>query len=111
MNEFLAYRAAYDDMQSDAQVLDTRDRIKELQDQLFQLEAPYRARMAEAEVVIRAAVLKQAKSVTLHDVYARYISGRRSTSWKSVAEEMKAPEDVIEKHTKVGEAKVTVEVV
>jgi len=107
---FKQYREAYDEMQADTKVLDVRERIEELQDQLRELESPYRERMAAAEKAIVEAVLAQKQTTTLFNIKASYTTGKRSTSWKSVATEMKAPDDVIEKYTKIGDPFVKIEV-
>ena len=109
MNEFQLYREAYDAMEADPKVLGLRQRIEKLQDALVATESPYRQKMDEAEWVIRESILAQGQSVTLHNVKAIYTKGRRSTSWKSVAEEMGAPEEIVVKFTKIGEPSVKVE--
>lgn len=108
---FELYRTAYDEMESNQAVLSTRAQIESLQEHLAELEAPYRERMGTAETAIKALVLNEKKPVTLHRVYAKYTRGARSTSWKSVATELRAPKKVIERYTKVGEPRVKVEVV
>lgn len=108
---FQAYRDAYDALQSDPTVLAIRQQIEELEERLFEVESPYKSRMAKAEEEIRTTVLAEGHSVTLHGVKATYYSGRRSTSWKSVAEEFSPPDELVAKYTTVGEPSVKVEIV
>lgn len=104
------YKQAHDEMLLDIRVSDVRDEISALQFKLSELEKPYRTRMEEAADYIKEVVLKQGKSVTLHDVYARYTKGRLSTAWKKVAVACKAPQDIIDKHTKQGNPSVRVSI-
>jgi len=108
MDPFLEYRQAYDELQNDPEARELRERIRGLQELLVKGEEKYQKRMAKAEAEIVAAVLEQGKSATLHNVEAQYHKGRESTSWKGVAGEMNAPEDVIARFTKIGEATVLV---
>ena len=108
MDAFEEYRKAYDQMAADLEVAAAWDAIVEAQKRHGELCQPYQERMKAAEEHIRGLVLEEGKSVTLHNVEARYTKGRASTSWKSVAEEIAAPADIIAKHTKDGDPSVSV---
>lgn len=107
---FKEYRQAYDGMEADPAILRARRAIEQYQASLMMLEAPFREKIARAEAEIARVVLAQEKSVTLFGVYARYTRGRRSTSWKSVATAMKAPQKLVDEHTRVGKPSVSVSV-
>jgi len=108
---FEEYRKAYDSMEGDPAVLRARHAIEQYQASLESLEAPYREKMAEAGDRIIEAVLPLRESVTLCGIYARYTKGRSSTSWKSVATVMKAPQELVDEHTTVGKPSVSVAIV
>ena len=119
---FEDYRKAYDELQDNESVNVLRGEIDllvekhdaklfKLQKLLAEVEMPYRSRMAGAEGEIKKAVLKQGASVTLHNVQAKFAKGRMSTSWKKVAVEVNASQDVIGKHTSYGKPSVSVSVV
>lgn len=108
MDPFLAYRQAHDELDADPNVTTLSLELERARLAWEDARKPYLDRMREAEEVIRGAVLEQGKSVTLHNVEARYSKGRASTSWKSVADEVGAPPEIVAKHTKEGEPSVSV---
>ncbi|MCJ7528834.1 MAG: hypothetical protein MUO37_12190 [Methyloceanibacter sp.] len=108
MDPFQEYRFAHDELEADREVAALWDAVVEAQRKHDLACIPYRERMSAAEAVIIGAVLEQGKSVTLHNIEARYMKGRSSTSWKSVAEEIGAPPEIVAKHTKEGEPSVMV---
>ena len=108
MDAFLEFRKAHDEMGADPNIAAMWDAVVAAQKAHADACAPYEQRMAEARDAIAAAVLEQGKSVTLHNVEARYTKGRSSTAWKSVAEEVGAPPEVVAKHTKEGSPSVSV---
>lgn len=107
---FKEYRKAHDEMENNSAIADLREALNQAQEALAQAEKPYRERIAKAADEIKATVLEQGKSVTLFDVEASYKKGRRSTSWKKIAEEMNPPESIISRHTKYGNPSVSVKV-
>ena len=107
---FEEYRKAYDEMEADAEIINLRANIFNLQCLLRDAEGKYRPRMDEAEKAIKDAVLKQENNVTLHDVYAKFTKGRLSTSWKKVAVACDAPQEIIDANTKQGKPSVSVSV-
>ncbi len=108
---FEGYRQAYDSMEADPAIKRARQAIEQYQASLEKLKAPYREKMAETEAEIVEVILVQRESLTLHGVYARYARGRVSRSWKSIATDMQAPQELIDEHTKVGKPSVSVKVV
>jgi hypothetical protein len=111
MDAFEEYRKAHDELDADPVVAALWDGVVAAQKLHAEATAPYQDRMRVAEEVIRGMVLEEGHSVTLHGVEARYTKGRASTSWKSVAEAVGAPAEVIAKHTKEGDPSVSVRVV
>jgi hypothetical protein len=115
MDPFLEYRNAHDEMEKDEAVAAAWDRVVAIQKSEADARADhdaaclkYRERMNLAAEEIRGAVLEQAKSVTLHNVEAKYTKGRVSVSWKSVADEVGAPPEIIAKHSKEGDPTVAI---
>jgi len=111
MEGFEEYRIAYDAMEADPAILKARKALADYQASLIEIERPYRDRMCEAAVGITALTLSEQKSITLFGVEARYTKGRETVSWKSVAQDLNPPEELIGKYTKTGEPSVNIKVV
>lgn len=107
---FKDFREAYDAMEKDVAVQQTRHIIIGYQKSLEKLEAPYREQMAAAESNIIEAVLKTRKTTTLFGVVAKFFKGRTTCSWKSVALALNPPKGLVEKFTNVGKPKVQVQI-
>jgi len=107
---FKDYGEAHDAMERDAAVQSTRNLILGYQKSLEKLEAPYRQRMAVAETNIIQAVLQTQKTTTLFGVVAKFFKGRKSVSWKSVAQVFKPSERLVAEFTTVGKPKVKVQI-
>ena len=108
---FRDYRQAYDEMEANQEIQITRQVIISTKERLAELEKPYRDRIAQAQEEITKAVLQSKKTTTLFGVIAKFFKPRRSTAWKSVAQAMDPPQDLIDKFTKYGEPRVQVSVV
>ena len=111
------YSRAHAEMMADPKItalideLETaRTHVKYVSSQLAAVEAPYTRRLTEAADAIRTAVLEADRSITSHDVAAKIMKGRASTSWKKVATEAGAGSVLIEKHTRYGPKRVQIEV-
>jgi hypothetical protein len=133
---FQLYREIHDAMNADATVQQARAAHREAEAKLAELraqheaeesafvseliesaraaaqwEAPYRARMDDAQATISAAVVSIGQSVTEFGVEAKLSAGRRSTEWKNVALRMNASQALIDEYTTPGRASVTVRVI
>lgn len=98
---FRKYRDVYLQMESDPRVQSLRDTIGKLQEKLEDAESVYKAQLSELEDGIKSLVLDAEESQEEHGVKATYTE-RKNTSWKSVALEFNPPDELVDKHTKVG---------
>ncbi|MFH1485599.1 MAG: hypothetical protein ABIH46_05985 [Chloroflexota bacterium] len=110
MDHFKAYRLAYDAMEADPIVLTARAILKIDQAAVGNAEAVYREAMTEHGQQITAAVLENGKSVTMHDVEAKYTKGRVTPSWKSIASLWMPSDKLVAEHSTVGKPSVSVRV-
>ena len=108
---FYDYKKAYDEMGADATIQRLQVYIDEQVEVLAELQAPYFDRMSEAAEEIEGLVMAEGKTIVLSGVRGSYHKGRQSTSWKGIAMELDPPEELVEKHTKVGEPSVIVSIV
>ena len=108
---FKKARAAFEKMESDSTVRVLRNMIRIAQAKLEAAEAPYREIMTAAEVEMTDHILKTEQTVVFLDIEGKYSGGRKSTSWKSIANEINKgkpiPKHILNKHTKPGTPKVT----
>jgi len=110
-SSFLEYRQAHVDMWNDDGVKEAEKQFHLAQDHLACVMAPYIDRIERARQRIESDCLVMRSGKTEHGVKASYYSGRRSTSWKEVATEVGAPDEIINKHTHYGEPTVKVELI
>jgi hypothetical protein len=108
---FKAYREAYDQMESDRIVQFLRREHARIGILLQSEEAPYRRAMNDAADRITEEVLDQKNSVKLAGVHAVYYKPGVSRSWKSIAEELNASDDLIAKHTTLGNPRVQISII
>ena len=108
---FSDYKKAHDEMGADVTIRRLQEYIGTQMKKLAELEVPYHERMAVAAEEIRELVMAEGKTIVLSGVRGSYYKGRRSTSWKGIATELDPPEELVEKHTKVGEPSVIVSIV
>ena len=107
------WSTAFDGMESDADVLAWRKKLSLAQDKVKELEAPYRGTMAEAGAKIIETVKRVGESVTRVGVYAKFIKGRASKSWKGIAlaldPEVEKNKTIMRTYSKIGDPRVSIE--
>ena len=107
---FKLYQQAHDEMEADSAIQETRTAITLYQENLKELEAPYRNRMAEAKITIVSLVIEWGSTIVRDGIRATFKKGRKSTSWKSIAMALKPPQELIMEFTKTGKPSVSVSV-
>ena len=107
---FKDYKDAYDQMEANLDIKINRKAIAFYQERVAELEKPYRDRMATAATAITAAVLETKKTTTLFGVIAKFAKGRKSVSWKSVAQAFRVSDKFVLQYTNFGKPKVTIKI-
>jgi hypothetical protein len=102
------YETTYIAMEADPQIRAARKQIESLQKRLDKLCEPYESRLSEYESAIKGHVIELGESIKQGHLNCVYYKPRRSTSWKSVAEELDPPQELIEEHTKIGNPSVRI---
>ena len=120
-NKFQKYRMAWEAMEADETVRETRHAIAQLKEEyearvaglqikLDIFEGGYRALMDVEAAAIAIEVHAIAQTVRMEGVRAKYTKGRRTPRWKAIAMIWKPSQRLIDEHTTVSESKVTVEI-